>query len=411
MMMATGAGRPALKGRRVLFVVPVTPVFTGNGLAMRAASLLAAMQGEGASIRLVIIPAYESGNLELSAEVAALCPRWSRVPAPRPTRWSRLEDRWRGSNANPFWSGPAHARWRRRVERVLSESKEEVLVVFRLSVFSFLLRRRIARMPCWLDLDELDSTGLRRQAALAAANGDAEDGRRLERDASLVQKIERGLLGCPQWLSVASEAERGQLPESVRARAFVLPNCVRSRTVLPLRDDKGGPFRCLFVGSFGYYPNVDAVAWFCADILPRLRKRCDRPVEFLVAGPDFGRRLSFLGPAPDVRILGFVDDLAPVYREADIVVVPLRAAAGTRIKILEAFSFGRAVVSTPIGAEGLRVTPGVELLLAPEEESLAQACATLLADAGEQRRLAARARAYVEREHDPQAVRRALRGG
>jgi glycosyltransferase involved in cell wall biosynthesis len=395
----------------VLFVVPVTPAFTGNGLAMRAASLLAAMQGEGASVRLVIIPAYEPRDLELSPAVAALCRSWSRVPAPRPTWRSRLEERWRGGKVNPFWPAPAHARWRRQVEQVLSESTEELLVAFRLSAFSFLFRRRMAQMPCWLDLDELDSAGLRRQAALAAAEGDADAGSRFEREASLAAELERELLGNPQWLSVSSDAERCQLPPSVQPRVFVLPNSVPSRTVLPPRENNGGPFRCLFVGSFGYYPNVDAVAWFCADILPQLRKRCDRPVEFLVAGPDFGRRLSFLEPKPDVRILGRVDELAPVYRDADIVVVPLRAAAGTRIKILEAFSFGRAVVSTPIGAEGLRVTPGVELLLAPDAESFAQACAALLADAGEQRRLVTRARTYVEREHDPLAVRRALRGG
>jgi glycosyltransferase involved in cell wall biosynthesis len=321
-----------------------------------------------------------------------------------------MEDRWRGSQVNPFWSGPVHARWQRCVERVLSESTEELLVAFRLSAFSFLSRRRITRMTCWLDLDELDSAGWRRQAALAAADGDADAGRRLERDASLAEKIERKLLGVPEWLSVSSEEECRQLPESARARAFVLPNSVRTRPVLPLRENNGGPFRCLFVGSFGHRPNVDAVAWFCADVLPRLRKKCDRPVEFLVAGPYLDRPLSFFGPAPDVRILGWVDNLAPVYREADIVVVPLRAAAGTRIKILEAFSFGRPVVSTPIGAEGLRVTPGGELLLAPDSESFAQVCASLLADAAEQRRLVTRARAYVEREHDPLAVRRALRG-
>jgi glycosyltransferase involved in cell wall biosynthesis len=222
--------------------------------------------------------------------------------------------------------------------------------------------------------------------------------------------MERSLLEQPRWLSVASETERRQLLESVQARAFVLPNAVRARTVLPLRENNGGPFRCLFVGSFGHPPNVEAVAWFCREILPRLQKECARPVEFVVAGPDLGRRLSVLEGAANTRILGWVEDLEPVYQEADIVVVPLRAGAGTRIKILEAFSFGRAVVSTPIGADGLQATAGGELLLAADGEGFAQACATLLADAGQQRRLVARARAYVERAHSPEAVRRALRG-
>jgi glycosyltransferase involved in cell wall biosynthesis len=316
----------------------------------------------------------------------------------------------RGGQVNPLWPPAAHARWRRRVERTLSESAEDVLVVHRLSAFSFLSRQRTGQQPCWLELDELDSAGLHRQAALAAASGNPHGSRRLERDAGRVEEMERGLLGRPQWLSVSSDVERQQLPEGLQAAAFVVPNAVPSRTLLPPIENNGGPFRCLFVGSFGHPPNVDAVVHFCRHVLPRLRQLSARPVEFVVAGPDLGRRLDSLKEVPNVRILGWVNDLEPVYQETDIVVVPLRAGAGTRIKILEAFSFGRAVVSTPIGAEGLPVMEGGELLLAADGEGFAQACATLLADAGQQRRLVASARAYVEREHSPEAVRRALRG-
>jgi glycosyltransferase involved in cell wall biosynthesis len=410
MRAVAGTNRPPLDGRDVVFIVPVTPAFTGNGLAMRAAGLLEAMHGEAASVHLVIIPAYEPRELTPSPAVLTYCRTCSRIPSPRSTFWSRLEDRWRKSG-DPLWPAGTQALWRRRVEQVLSEFEEDLLVAFRLAAFSFLIPQRIERQPCWLDLDERDSAALRRRAALAAADGYPDEVERLNREASLVEKREGDLLGCPQWLSVASDVERCRLPESVGARAFVLPNVVRPRAPLPLRENNGGPFRCLFVGSFGYPPNVDAVAWFSRDILPLLRKLCALPVEFVIAGPDFDQRLSFLAGTANVQVLGWVDNLEPVYRETDIVVVPLRAGAGTRIKILEAFSFGRAVISTPVGAEGLPVTSGTELLIASDSESFAQAGATLLSDPIQQRQLAADAVAYVQREHSPASLRQALREG
>ncbi len=412
-LAAAGEDRPVLSGQRVLFVVPVAPAFTGNGLAMRCAHLLQAIHDEGAAIRLVIIPAYQPHDPSPTPAITALCRAWSCHPAPVSMWRSRIEDWWRGkwsNQTNPLWPTTVQTRWRRQVERVLSETTDDLLVVFRLSAFSFLSRRRTEQLPCWLDLDELDSERLHRQAKLAVTNGAHDESRRLEREACRVAKMERDLLPRPRWLSVSSDVERAHLPPTGHASIFILPNTVSPRPLLPLRENKNGPFRCLFVGSFGHPPNVDAVVHFCREILPRLQKLCARPVEFIVAGPDPDRRLASLEGTPNLRLLGWVDDLTPVYRDSDIVVVPLRAASGTRLKILEAFTCGRPIVSTPLGAEGLNVTSGRELLLAPDSETFAQACATLLADPAQQTRLAAEALAYVTRHHHPNALRHALRG-
>jgi glycosyltransferase involved in cell wall biosynthesis len=100
-------------------------------------------------------------------------------------------------------------------------------------------------------------------------------------------------------------------------------------------------------------------------------------------------------PAQGIDARGFVADLAPLYGDARIVLCPLRAASGTRIKIIEAAMYGRAALSTAIGAEGLAFAAGREIALADEPEAFARACIELLSDGPRAARigLAARERA------------------
>jgi glycosyltransferase involved in cell wall biosynthesis len=87
-----------------------------------------------------------------------------------------------------------------------------------------------------------------------------------------------------------------------------------------------------------------------------------------------------LGGLRGVRLVGAVDDLAPWYRDAHAVIVPIRAGGGTRIKVLEAFRAGRAVVSTSIGMAGIEARHGEHVLIGDSAAQLAQHCARLAAD-------------------------------
>src|SRR6185369_17848392 len=108
----------------------------------------------------------------------------------------------------------------------------------------------------------------------------------------------------------------------------------------------------LFVGFFRHEPNVEAVRYFCSDVLPRIR--AVRPdVRFRIVGaypPEVVRRL---GEREGVEVTGGVEDIAPYYRRAAVFVAPVLQGSGTRLKILEAMASGCPVVSTTIGAEGL----------------------------------------------------------
>jgi len=101
--------------------------------------------------------------------------------------------------------------------------------------------------------------------------------------------------------------------------------------------------------------------------------------------------------------------VAPYYHDADVVVVPVRAGGGTRIKLLEAFSHGRPVVSTTIGAEGIDAQPDADLLVADGPDAFAARCAELMRQPALRRRLAARALELVRTRHSPSRLLDAVR--
>ena len=110
-----------------------------------------------------------------------------------------------------------------------------------------------------------------------------------------------------------------------------------------------------------------------------------------------------------VTVTGEVRDVGPFYRQADVVIAPVRARGGTRLKILEAMSYRRAVVATTAAAEGLQVRDGREILLANDPTAFSGRCLMLMADEGLRRTVSMEGYRWVRRRHTPDAVRRALR--
>ena len=158
----------------------------------------------------------------------------------------------------------------------------------------------------------------------------------------------------------------------------------------------------LFVGNLTYLPNADAAARLVHEVLPRLREMA-WPVTVTLAGePD--DMVRSLAAEPGVQVTGFVPDLAPCYRDADVVVAPLAAGGGTRIKLLEAFGYGLPVVTSTVGAAGLDVADGVHVLMADSPGEAARAVAALAADRGLRERLVTQARRLVSGSYSHEAV-------
>jgi glycosyltransferase involved in cell wall biosynthesis len=151
----------------------------------------------------------------------------------------------------------------------------------------------------------------------------------------------------------------------------------------------------LFVGKMDYAPNVDAVQYFCRHILPAIR-RLEPLAHLHVVGRAPATAVRALHTGSDVVVTGTVPDVTPHFDAASVVVVPLRIGGGTRVKILEALSRGKAVVSTVVGAEGLAVEHGVHLAIARRPREFAMRCAGLLADRAGRRALGDAGRRLVE---------------
>jgi GT2 family glycosyltransferase/SAM-dependent methyltransferase len=127
----------------------------------------------------------------------------------------------------------------------------------------------------------------------------------------------------------------------------------------------------VFLGGFNHLPNVDAVKYFCAEIMPILRERLPG-VKFLVVGSNPPAEL-FEYAREDVEIVGFVSNLDAIFDSCRVSVAPLRFGAGMKGKIVTSLSYGVPCVTTTIGSEGMALTPEVNILVGDSPTSFAAA--------------------------------------
>ena len=151
----------------------------------------------------------------------------------------------------------------------------------------------------------------------------------------------------------------------------------------------------LFLGSMDWEANIDGVSWFCETIWPRVREAV-AGARFRIVGRNPHPRIQALA-SDSIEVTGTVPSVIDHLREAAVFVVPLRIGGGTRLKIYEAMATGRAVVSTTVGAEGLDVTHGEDLLLEDTPEAFAASVVSLLRDPEKRRRFERAAAATAAR--------------
>jgi sugar transferase (PEP-CTERM/EpsH1 system associated) len=165
----------------------------------------------------------------------------------------------------------------------------------------------------------------------------------------------------------------------------------------------GEPNTLVFTGSMDWLPNEDAMLYFANHILPRIRSHVPG-VSTLIVGRRPSPKLQALALDRKIHVTGDVEDVRPYIRQGAIFIVPLRIGGGTRLKIFEAMAMAKAVVSTSIGAEGLPVKDGANILIADSLEEFAQGVTRLLRDPVERNRLGTAARQLVEQTYSWKAV-------
>lgn len=164
--------------------------------------------------------------------------------------------------------------------------------------------------------------------------------------------------------------------------------------------NRGAAPMLLHVGTMFYPPNADAVRWFASEVFAHVRAAIP-DARFVVVGARPPADIAALhDPARGIEVRGYVADIAPLIAEAAATVVPTRAGSGMRVKILEAMATGLPVVTTTVGAEGIRVVSGRHLLIADDAAAFAAATIRLLSDPALRARLRDEARALAIEQYD-----------
>lgn len=151
----------------------------------------------------------------------------------------------------------------------------------------------------------------------------------------------------------------------------------------------------VFVGSMDWLPNIDGMTWFIQEVLPLIRRQqpdCSVAIVGRAPHPDIA---ALAAADPRIRLTGTVPDIRPYLWGSSVSIVPLRIGGGTRLKVYESMAARIPVVSTAIGAEGLPVADGGNILLRDSPATFAEACLGLLANAAERNRLAEAAWNFV----------------
>jgi len=365
------------------------PALGGNGLAMRAGATLEAL-AERYRISLLVLPIYAPLDAQLPVELQRLCHRVLVVPPGRP-----------GAPAPRPFETASHA-WTPN-----AEFRFDVVHVFRLVMLPFARLFLNAAAERRLDLDDVESISHRRLAALHRLNGDHAKAESLELQARRYEALE--LAACSEFdrIYVCSECDRKALAGDGHSELYVLANAVRLPPEAPPRAG-GETSTLLFVGTLGHYPNEDAIVYFATQVLPLIRRESGRELEVHAVGAGASGRLHELAPAVGVELAGARPDLDSWYAKANVVILPIRAGGGTRIKLLEAFSYKRPVVSTSIGAEGIDALHGEHLLLADTPEAFAQCCVRLMSDREMADRLVENAYSLLLRSYTIEAMKRSV---
>ena len=163
------------------------------------------------------------------------------------------------------------------------------------------------------------------------------------------------------------------------------------------------------IGTMYWPPNIDALCWFCSEILPKIQER-ESNTKLMIVGARPTPEVQALTANPAVTVTGSVVDVRPYGQDCGAFIVPLRSGSGMRVKILNALAMGLPTVSTTVGAEGIEVTDGEHILLADTADEFAAATLRLLSDPVLSARLAQNGRTLMEKHYGWDAIGARLRG-
>jgi sugar transferase (PEP-CTERM/EpsH1 system associated) len=334
-----------------------------------------------------------------------VCSRLETVPRtdpPKGTTRFYADAAWHALDRAPYAVAKYRSKaYRQHLERLLAAGRFDAIVCDFLPPFI----NMPAQLPC--------------PAILFTHNVEAEIWRRhVETAANPVSRLlltqqwhrmlrfEEAALRRSDLVLAVSDADRQTFqrlyPDAVRSSIHVVKTGVDTEYFTP-SEAAVRPAHMVFTGSMDWLPNEDGMAYFVRDILPRIRE-VEPDATLSIIGREPTPAVQRLAAVAGIHVTGRVDDVRPHIAAAAVYIVPLRIGGGTRLKIFEAMSMGKAVVSTTVGAEGLPVTAGHNIIIADEPSRFARAVVHLIRDTDMRRRLETAARHLVVERYDWSAV-------
>ena len=390
---------PWAGGRTILVVTPTVPAPDRSGFDGRVHHLV-----EGLAVRhsVTVLCGAMPGDEQVVRRLRSRC-RVLTVAATRPSRLAKRAAQALALARGGSWEwGHLHsAAMESALHSVMARDRFDVVQLESCRMGTLSLPGGI---PVVVDEHNVESELLQRTAAVESSPGRRAYARaeavRLGRAES---DLWRRCAGC----AVTSERDAAAIRrEAPGVPVEVVHNGVDVVAWRPAPLPEAGPPHLVFTGTMNYRPNTDAAVHLVRDILPLLRLRMPQ-VRVTICGQDPPAAVRSLA-GPGVVVTGRVDDVRPVVASADVVVVPLRIGAGTRLKVLEAMAAGRPVVSSSLGCEGIDVIPGRHVLVADGVATFAAAVNQAVQDRALAAELAGAGRALVERRYSWEAAVRRL---
>lgn len=238
-------------------------------------------------------------------------------------------------------------------------------------------------------------------------------------EAKRVKRYEGELLKTVDHVLAVTDVDRAGLEEALNysklekenriAPISVIPIAVDTRQLQPVKRQPAS-MNIVTLGTLHYPPNADGIRWFFNDVFPIIRERVPQ-VTLTIIGKNPPRDfLELAARYPGtIKVTGYVPDLVPYLEQSAVMVIPVRAGGGMRVRILEAFAYAMPVVTTTVGLEGIDAEIDKDVLVVDTAKDFANRVGELLESIPLQERLSANGRKLAENKYDWQVVLSAMK--
>jgi glycosyltransferase involved in cell wall biosynthesis len=237
-------------------------------------------------------------------------------------------------------------------------------------------------------------------------------------EANRVKCYEGELLRTVDHVLAVTDVDKAYLEEALNAsnskeneriaQISVIPIAVDTLQLQPINRNPALK-NIVTLGTLHYPPNADGIRWFLNEVFPLIRKN-DPDVSLTVIGKNPPQDFLDLAAREEetIRVTGYVESLVPYLEASALMVVPVRAGGGMRVRILEAFAYAMPVVTTTVGLEGINAVPGQDVLVADSEIDFANQVNQLLENPSLREKLSTNGRNLAESKYDWQVVLSAM---